>query len=162
MKYLKIFILLFVLLLGISAVSAHGVDVTADTMVIANETNGQLAKDIADSNGINISVYKFTSEDEVAHILEHSVNNTNKRILVIAYQDIANDFLTKHSDLSNRIIVMDDVSNDTILQGLNNVMNAETGNANTEGSFGMPLIIGIIIGLIVGVGCGVLIMKKKS
>ena len=70
MKYLKILILLLVFLLGIIAVSAHGVDVTADTMVIANETNGQLVKDIADANGKNISVYKFSSADEVKHILE--------------------------------------------------------------------------------------------
>ena len=70
----KILILLLVSILAITAVSAHGVDVTADTMVIANDTNGQLVKDIADANGKNISVYKFTSQDEVAHILEHSIN----------------------------------------------------------------------------------------
>lgn len=161
MKYLKILILLLVFLLGISAVSSHGVDVTADTMVIANETNGQLAKDIADANGINISVYKFTSADEVKHILEHSINNTNKRILVVAYQDIANDFLKEHPDLSDRIIVVDDVNNDTILKGLNDIMNVATEN-NSESSFGMPLIIGIVIGIIVGLGCGILIMKKKK
>ena len=161
MKYLKILILLFVLLLGISAVSSHGVDVTADTMVIANDTNGQLVKDIAYANGINISVYKFTSADEVEHILEHSINNTNKRILVVAYQDIANDFLKEHPDLSDRIIVVDDVNNDTILKGLNDIMNVATEN-NSESNFGMPLIIGIVIGIIVGLGCGILIMKKKN
>ena len=81
MKNLKILIIPLILFLTMAAISAHGVDVTADTMVVANETNGQLVKDIADANGKNISVYKFTSQDEVAHILEHSVNNTNKRIL---------------------------------------------------------------------------------
>ena len=162
MKYLKIFILLLVFLLGIIAVSAHGVDVTADTMVIANETNGQLVKDIADANGINISVYKFTSKDEVKHILEHSINNTNKRRLVVGYQEIANDFLKEHPDLSNRIIVVDDVNNNTILNGLNDVMNAPTGNNGDENGFGMPLIIGIVIGAIVGIAGGVLIMKKKN
>ena len=80
MKYYNVLILLLVLLLGITTVSAHGVDITPDTMVIANDTNGQLVKDIADANGINISVYEFTSQDEVSHILEHSVNNTQKRI----------------------------------------------------------------------------------
>ena len=95
------------------------------------------------------------------HILEHSINNTNKRILVVAYQNIANDFLKDHPDLSNRIIVVDDVNNDTILKGLNDIMNVATEN-NSESSFGMPLIIGIVIGIIVGLGCGVLIMKKKN
>ena len=150
------------ILLGITAVSAHGVDVTADTMVIANDTNGQLVKDLADANGKNISVYKFTSQDEVEHILEHSINNTNKRILIVAYQDSANQFLKNHPDMSNRIIVVDDVNNDTILKGINDIMNAQTQPAQTENRFGLPLAIGIVIGLIIGLGCGVLIMKKKK
>lgn len=157
----KILILLLVSILAITAVSAHGVDVTADTMVIANDTNGQLVKDIADANGKNISVYKFTSQDEVAHILEHSINNTNKRILLVAYQDTGDEFLKNHQDLSNRIIVIKDVNNDTILQGLNQVMNTPTENSQNGNSFGLPLVIGAVIGIIIGVGCGVLIMKKK-
>lgn len=162
MKNLKILIIPLILFLTMAAISAHGVDVTADTMVVANETNGQLVKDIADANGKNISVYKFTSQDEVAHILEHSVNNTNKRILLVAYQDTANDFLKNHNDLSSRIIVVNDVTNDTILQGLNDIMNAPTGTSGEGNSFGLPLAIGIVIGLIVGVGCGILILKKKN
>ena len=162
MKNLKILIIPLVLFITISAVSAHGVDVTADTMVVANETNGQLVKDIADANGKNISVYKFTSADEVAHILEHSVNNTNKRILLVAYQDIGNAFLKNHSELSSRIIVVNDVTNDTIVQGLNDIMNAPTGNSAEGNGFGLPLAIGIVIGLIVGVGCGIIILKKKK
>ena len=162
MKNLKILIIPLILFITMSAISAHGVDVTADTMVVANETNGQLVKDIADANGKNISVYKFTSEDEVAHILEHSVNNTNKRILLVAYQDTGNNFLKNHSELSSRIIVVNDVTNDTILQGLNNIMNTPTGNSEKENSFAQPLAIGIVIGLIIGVGCGILILKKKN
>ncbi len=162
MKNLKILIIPLILLLTMAAISAHGVDVTADTMVIANETNGQLVKDIADANGKNISVYKFTSQDEVAHILEHSINNTNKKILLVAYQDIGNDFLKNHKDLSNRIIVVNNVTNDTILQGLNNIMNTPATNTQSGNSFGLPLAIGIAIGLIIGVGCGILILKKKK
>lgn len=162
MKNLKILIIPLILFLTMAAISAHGVDVTADTMVIANETNGQLVKDIADANGKNISVYKFTSQDEVAHILEHSINNTNKKILLVAYQDTGNDFLKNHKDLSNRIIVVDNVTNDTILQGLNNIMNTPAANTQSENSFGLPLAIGIAIGLIIGVGCGILILKKKK
>jgi hypothetical protein len=163
MKYLKILILTMALILGAAAVSAHGVDVTADTMVVANDTNGVLVKDIADTNKINISVYKFTSQDEVAHILEHSVNNTNKRMLFVAYQDTASDFLKDHHELSKRIIVVDDVNNDTILTGLQNIMNAPTGNAQSEGSgFGLPLVIGVIIGVLIGVAGGIYIMKRKK
>ena len=162
MKNLKILIIPLILFLTMAAISAHGVDVTADTMVIANETNGQLVKDIADANGKNISVYKFTSQDEVAHILEHSINNTNKKILLVAYQDTGNDFLKNHKDLSNRIIVVNNVTNDSILQGLNNIMNTPAANTQSGNSFGLPLAIGIAIGLIIGVGCGILILKKKK
>ena len=49
MKYLKILILMLVLIFGAAAVSSHGVDVTADTMVVANDTNGILVKDLADT-----------------------------------------------------------------------------------------------------------------
>ena len=154
--------LLLILLLGMTAVSSHGVDVTADTMVVANDTNGQLVKNIADANNINISVYKFTSEDEVAHILEHSLNNTNKRMLFTAYQDTANDFLKEHPDMSSRILVVDDVNNDTILDGIQKIMDAPTGNASSENTFGLPLIMGIIIGALIGIGCGIYIMKKKN
>lgn len=162
MKYQKILMLMLILIFGAAAVSAHGVDVTADTMVVANDTNGVLVKDIADSNGINISVYKFTSKDEVAHILEHSVNNTNKRMLFVAYQDVANDFLKNHPDMSKRILVVDDVNNDTIKQGLTDIMNAPTGNSAQESSFGLPLIIGIVIGAIIGIAGGIYIMKRKN
>lgn len=162
MKYVKILTIMLFLLLGATAVSAHGVDVTADTMVVANDTNGVFVKDIADANNINISVYKFTSEDEVAHILEHSINNTNKKILFVAYQDTANEFLKSHPDLSNRILVIDDVNDNTVLQGLQDIMNAPTGNSSQESSFGLPLIIGIVIGALIGIGCGIFIMKRKG
>ena len=162
MKYLKISILIIALILAITAVSAHGVDVTADTMVVANDTNGVLVKDIADANQINISVYKFTSQDEVAHILEHSINNTNKRMLFVAYQDTANEFLKNHPDLSDRIIVIDDVNNDSVAKGLQDIMKAPTGNVQSENGFGMPLAIGIIIGALIGIGCGIFIMKRKN
>ncbi|MCQ2970678.1 MAG: hypothetical protein MJ226_03750 [archaeon] len=140
--------------------SSHGVDVTADTMVVANDSNGKMVKSIAESNNINISVYKFTSEDEVTHILEHSINNTNKRILFTAYQETANDFLKKHPDMSNRIIVIDTVNDNTTLEGLQNIMNVPIENVNSENNFGLPLTIGIIIGLLIGIGCGAYIMKR--
>ncbi len=162
MKYLKITILLISLIMTVTAVSAHGVDVTADTMVVADESNGVQVKDIADANGLNISVYKFTSQDEVAHILEHSINNTNKKILFVAYQDTADEFLKEHPDMSKRIIVIKDVNNDTIQQGLKDIMDAPTGNVSQEGSFGLPLVIGIIVGVLIGVGCGIFLMKKKN
>ena len=162
MKYLKILMAMFFLILAASAVSAHGVDVTADTMVVANDTNGVMVKDIADSNGFNISVYKFTSKDEVEHILEHSINNTNKRMLFVAYQDTADEFLKNHKDLSDRIIVVKDVNNDTVKQGIKDIMNAPTGNAHQESNIGLPLAIGIAVGALIGIGCGIFIMKRKN
>ena len=161
MKYLKILIIVLTLFLTMSAVSSHGVDITSDTMVVANETNGKMTKSIADSNNMNISVYKFTSEDEILHTLEHSINNTNKRILFVAYQDIANDFLKQHPDLSNRIIIVDDVNENTTLEGLKTIINTNEAT-NNESNFAIPLVTGIIIGIFIGIACGVFIMKKKN
>ena len=155
----KYLIIILLIPLIISAVYGHGVDVTADTMVIADETNGQLAKDIADSNGMNISVYKFTSQADVEHILEHTVN---KRILMIAYQDSGNEFLKKHSEVSDRVIVVDNVNNDTIEDGLNKIMNAPTQTEESQSSFAVPLFIGLIIGILIGAPIGVLLMKRKN
>lgn len=157
----KSIIFLILVILSISVVSAHGVDITADTMVIANDGNGELAKNIADSNGINISVYKFTSNDEVAHQLEHMLNNSNKRVLVIAYQNIANDFLSEHPDLKNRLIIIDNVNNDTVKTGLMEITNVQTEGSG-DSDFAMPLGIGLIIGVIIGLALGVLISKRKG
>ena len=48
MKFKKIFILILILLMSISAVNAHGVDVTDNHMVIADDTNGANAKNLAE------------------------------------------------------------------------------------------------------------------
>lgn len=156
----KVILICIVLLASIGALYAHGVDVTADTMVIANESNGVLIKQIADDNNINISVYKFTSADEVNHQLEHMLNNSNKRILVTAYQDVANEFLKNHGELSNRLIVLDDVNNDTIKDGLNKISEANVESEQVS-DFLTPLISGVVIGLIIGIGIGVYIKSRR-
>jgi len=156
----RFLIILIIILACIPALYAHGVDVTADMMVIANEDNGVLVKEIADANNINISVYKFTSDDEVAHQLEHMLNNTNKKILVTAYQDVAHEFLNNHSEVADRLIIIDDVNNDTIKDGLVKINNVNV-NSEDNSSFVTPLISGLIIGLIIGVGIGVYIKSKK-
>lgn len=156
----KFLIMFIVLLFAVQGLYAHGVDVTADMMVIANNDNGVLVKEIADANEINISVYKFTSDDEVAHQLEHMLNNSNKRILVTAYQDTAHKFLDNHSEVSDRLIIIDDVNNDTLKDGLIKINNVNV-NSDGDSSFITPLISGLIIGVIIGVGIGVLIKSKK-
>ena len=156
----KILILLIILFACVQGIYAHGVDVTTDTMVIAGEDNGVLVKQIADANDINISVYKFTSDDEVAHQLEHMLNNSNKRILVTSYQDTAHKFLDNHSEVSNRLIIIDNVNNDSIKQGLVDIENVNVQSSGGS-DFITPFISGIVIGLIVGVGIGVLIKSKR-
>ncbi|WP_286940229.1 hypothetical protein [Methanosphaera sp. DEW79] len=152
--------LLVILLIGITGVNSHGVDVTADKMVICNDSNGQLVKDIADANEINISVYKFTSDDEVAHQLEHMLNNSNKNIIAVSYQKTAHDFLDKHQDVSDRLLIIDDVNNQSIQEGLIKVNN--TKNTKNVSDFATPLTIGILVGAILGVGCGIFLMKRKQ
>lgn len=156
----KFLIIMIILLASVQGLYAHGVDVTADTMVIANDDNGVLVKEVADMNNINISVYKFTSDDEVNHQLEHMLNNSNKRILVTSYQDTANEFLKNHPEVSDRLIVIDDVNNDSLKDGLVKISNVDV-NSNSGSDFITPLISGLIIGVIIGIGIGVLIKSKK-
>ena len=156
----KFLIILIILLAGVQGIYAHGVDVTADTMVIADEDTGVLVKEIADANDLNISVYKFTSDGEVSHQLEHMLNNSNKRILVTSYQDTAKEFLNNHQEVSDRLIIVDDVNNDTVKDGLVKISNVDVGS--TGGSdFITPLISGLIVGIIIGIGIGVVIKSKK-
>ncbi|MBE6488367.1 MAG: hypothetical protein E7Z86_06615 [Methanosphaera stadtmanae] len=154
-------IFLVLILLCMSVVSAHGVDVTADKMIIASENDGQSIKDLADANNINISVYKFTSNDEVNHQLEHMLNNSNKYIIVADYQDVAHEFLNNHPEVKDRLIIMDDVNDDNLLKQMKDIQGVNTENTNNN-DFLLPLIIGIVIGLIIGIGCGIVIMKKKQ
>ena len=99
------YIFIFISLLTLSGVSAHGADITDDTMIIANESNGVFAKDIVDDLGLNITVYKFKSDGDVEHQLEHALTNPNKRILAIAYQDTVEAYLDNHTELKNRVLV---------------------------------------------------------
>lgn len=157
---LKIAMVLFILLIGLTTIYAHGVDVTNDKMVIANETNGQQIKDVADQNGINISVYKFTSDGEVAHQLEHMLNNSNKYILVAAYQDTANEFLKEHPDMSSRLIVLKNVDNETLKDEMLKITNQESSSNN---SFETTLLYGsaIIIVILLVIG-GILFTRDKK
>lgn len=156
----KISLLFIVLLLGVSFVSAHGADLTEDTMIIANESNGILAKSIVDDLGLDIKVYKYVSDGDVEHQLEHALTNPNKRILAISYQDTVNNYLSSHEDLKNRVIVSDD-DNESIQSNAEKLVNIDV-NQSSSGDFITPLIVGLVIGAMVGLIAGVVLMKKKA
>lgn len=158
-KYI-IVLLVLMFTIGLSTISAHGVDVTNDKMVIADDTNGQQVKDIADSNNINISVYKFTSEGEVEHQLEHMLNNSNKQIIVVAYQDTAKNFLKEHQEVKDRLIIMDTVDNNTLKDNMQKVMNSE-GTTNSSSSQNWLLYSFIILAIILVVGAILAVRNKK-
>ena len=158
-KYL-ITLLLLILIAGLSVVSAHGVDVTNDKMVIADDSNGQEVKDIADSNNINISVYKFTSADEVEHQLEHMLNNSNKYVIVVAYQDTAKNFLQEHQDVKDRLIIMDSYDNNTLKDSMQKAIDFE-GSNNSSTNQDWLLYSGIILVIILVVGAILVIKNKK-
>ncbi|WP_413828257.1 hypothetical protein [Methanobrevibacter sp. UBA46] len=150
-------------LLSVSNVTAHGVDVTDNHMVIADNNNGVNAKNLADSNKINISVYKFTSASEVEHILLHSVNNTDKRIVVIAYQDEARSIISKYPELKDRVFISSDNDED-LLNAMMLVDNTKDNSAsnNDTVNFALPLIVGLVLGLIIGLGAGVFLSHRKK
>ena len=162
MKKIGICILIiFISLLSVSAVSAHGADITDDTMIIANESNGVFAKDIVDDLGLNITVYKFKSDGDVEHQLEHALTNPNKRILAIAYQDTVEAYLDNHTELKNRVLVSDDDKN-SLSDSCKKLVEIDVSSNNNANDFITPLVVGIVIGLLVGIVAGVVVLKGKK
>ena len=160
MKVKGIILFVLILFVSMSYVSAHGADLTEDTMIMANESNGVLAKSIVDDLGLDIKVYKFESEGDVEHQLEHALTNPNKRILAISYQGTVNSYLDEHSELKNRVIVSGD-DNQSISDNAQKLLSIDV-NKNSSGDFATPLIVGIVIGVILGLIGGVVLMKRKN
>jgi hypothetical protein len=129
-------------------------------MIMANESNGILAKSIVDDEGLDIKVYKFVSEGDVEHQLEHALTNPNKRILAISYQDTVNKYLDNHSELKNRVIVSDD-DNESIINGANQLVAIDVSQ-NSFNDFATPLIVGLVIGVLIGLVIGVAISRNKN
>ena len=152
MKF-KFIILLLIFLTGISGINAHGVDVTEDVMVITNETTAIQTKKIVDSLNLNITVYKFASDSEVRHQLEHAKTNPNKRILALAYQDTVNEFLKSNKNLSSRVFVVNGESELDIKEGLIKLNeSANTVNEDRDIDYTTIILVIVIVGLITGIG----------
>lgn len=152
-------LIFLIFLTGMSTVSAHGVDVTDDAMVIVNETNAIETKKLVDSMGLDIKVYKFTSDGDVEHILQHASENPNKRILAVAFQDTVNNYVAKHPDLSKRIIVIGD-SESEVKEGLIKLNGSESSSngASMSIDYTTLVLVIVIIGLIAGIG--VFLLKR--
>ena len=130
-------------------------------MIIANESNGVFAKDIVDDLGLNITVYKFKSDGDVEHQLEHALTNPNKRILAIAYQDTVEAYLDNHTELKNRVLVSDDDKN-SLSDSCKKLVEIDVSSNNNANDFITPLVVGIVIGLLVGIVAGVVVLKGKK
>ena len=157
-----IILFILVLVVSMSYVSAHGADLTEDTMIMANESNGVLAKAIVDDLGLDVKVYKYESEGDVEHQLEHALTNPNKRILAISYQDTVNSYLDNHSELKNRVIVSGD-DNQSISENAQKLVAINVNETSaSSGGFATPLIVGVVIGAIIGLIAGIVIMKRKN
>lgn len=156
-------ILLLIFFLGmIIPVSAHGVHVTPDSatmIVIGDNSSGIMAKKLVDEMGLNITVYNFKTDADVSHELEHALENPDKKILAVSYQDTVNDFLKKNPSVSNRIFVSSADAND-IKNGLILLNSTSSQNQNT-GGFLTPFLAGILVGGIFGLAVGAFWMKRK-
>lgn len=139
-------------------VSAHGVHVTTNesNIIIADNSTGKLARSVVDEMGVNVTVYKFASAEDVIHELEHALTDPNKRILAVAYTDAVQQFINQHPEISSRILVAS-ANKNSIQQGLTklNVPGA------TSAGFLTPLLSGLLIGLVFGLGIGAVWMKRK-
>lgn len=154
-------LIMFISFMAISSVSAHGADITDDTMIIANESNGVLAKSVVDDLGLNVTVYKFKSDGDVEHQLEHALSNPNKRILAIAYQDTVEDYLNEHQDLKSRVLVSND-DESSIGDSAKKLVEIDVNSNDSGSNFITPLIVGLVIGLLVGVVAGVVVLKNRK
>ncbi|MDO5842063.1 MAG: hypothetical protein Q4Q24_02170 [Methanobrevibacter ruminantium] len=144
-----------------AAVSAHGADITDDTMIIANESNGVFAKDIVEDLGLNITVYKFKSDGDVEHQLEHALTNPNKRILAIAYQDTVESYLDNHIELKDRVLVSND-DEKSIIDSCKKLVEIDVGSVSVSSNFLTPLLVGVVIGLLIGIVVGAVVLKRKK
>ncbi|MGF7117307.1 hypothetical protein [Methanobacterium oryzae] len=159
---IEVICLLLILFGMMGPISAHGIHTTPESatmIVIGDNSSGIMAKKLVDELGLNITVYNFKSDDDVSHELEHALNNSNKRILAVAYQDTVNNFLTKNPSVSNRVFVSSSDEND-IKNGLM-LLNATNSQNNNYGGFLTPFIAGLMVGAIIGISAGALWMKKK-
>ena len=153
--------LLLILILGLIApVSAHGVHLTPDsaqTIVMADNSTGPLAKGVVDELGLNITVYSFQSQADVSHELEHLLTNPQKKILAVAYLDTVQEFLAQNPQVSDQIVVSNP-DQETIKEGLNRL-----DSTTTETSYGFltPFLAGILMGALTGLGLGAFLMKRK-
>lgn len=154
----QIGILILILAAFMVPVSAHGVHVTTNesNIIIADNSTGKLARSVVDQMGVNVTVYKFASADDVTHELEHALENSNKKILAVAYTDTVQQFIGQHPEVSSRIIVVD-ANQNAIQQGLTKL---NVSGANSAG-FLTPLLSGLLIGLVFGLGVGAVWMKRK-
>lgn len=143
-------------------VSAHGMHVTAgdSNYIIADEGTGELARSVADEMGVNITVYKFTSVEDVQHELEHALEDPDMKILAVAYTDTVQNFIEQHPEVADRIVIADADEN-SIQQGLNELGIGETNNDTNGTGFITPLLSGLLIGLVFGLGIGAVWMKRK-
>ncbi|WP_304162373.1 hypothetical protein [Methanobrevibacter ruminantium] len=154
-------LIIFISLLSMAAVSAHGADITDDTMIIANESNGVFAKDIVEDLGLNITVYKFKSDGDVEHQLEHALTNPNKRILAIAYQDTVESYLDNHIELKDRVLVSND-DEKSIIDSCKKLVEIDVGSVSVSSNFLTPLLVGVVIGLLIGIVVGAVVLKRKK
>ncbi|MGC9517911.1 MAG: hypothetical protein ACP5C3_09485 [Methanomicrobiales archaeon] len=154
-----------VIVLGLIApVTAHGVDITPEsTIIIADDSTGTMAKKVVDELGLEVGVYKFNSDSDVTHQLEHALTNPDKKIIAVAYQESVKKFLAENPDLSSRIIVSAADEN-SIKDSLNklNVTNSTSENAaDGSGDFLTPFFSGLLIGAFSGISIGAYWMRTK-
>lgn len=159
---IKAIYLLIILSWMIVPVSAHGIHTTPESaamIVIGDNSSGITAKKLVNEMGLNITVYNFKSNEDVLHELEHALENPNKRILAVAYQDTVNKFLSKNQDVSDRIFVSSADQND-IKNGLI-LLNSTNSHNNTSEGFLTPFLAGLLVGAMAGLAGGAFWMKRK-
>jgi len=162
-----IFLVVFVLS---AVVQASGDDENSIRIVInADQSSADVAQTVVHNLGLSdcVDINVFATETAVMVELEHSQfeHVPPEQVLMVAWHDVAEDFLQEHPEKVNNVIIKNSTEND-VNCGLAILLGKEAKRLSDKlklhiGS--IDLLTGslwIVVGLAVGAGCGFLIGKR--
>ena len=164
---LPVFLIVFLMIpAGVQASD----DETGIRIVInANPSSADVVQAVVHNLGLcnDVDINVFTTETDVISELEHSQfeHVPPEQVLMVAWHDVAEDFLQQHPEKANNILIVNSTENG-ITYGLAILLGREAKRLSNKLSVhlgSIDLLVGslwAVIGLAVGTVCGFLVGKK--
>jgi hypothetical protein len=124
-------------------------------IIIADNSTGKIGQISGREMGVNVTVYKFASADDVPTNWNTPSLIPIRRSWPCLHRNIQN-FINQHPEVSSRIMVAS--SNKNSIQQTLTKLNVAGA---TSSGFLTPLLSGLLIGLVFGLGIGAVWMKRK-